>query len=162
MQMSKCHLHKCQTSLGQVQKLVTHPSNIPDWEWSLLKIHRACNYTNYLIKSKGSLRELRSLLSQDILLNLSWTFPCHLLWIIRLRRWDDALILLQLCSLLSLRLKRHSWINIHFHKFSISDGGNCKRWPKGCSFQYTRRNSSSRCILSCQSAFCQYSCQWAE
>ncbi len=27
MQMSKCHLHKCQTSL---HKLVTHPSNIPD------------------------------------------------------------------------------------------------------------------------------------
>ena len=26
----KCHLHKCQTSLGQVHKLVTHPSNICD------------------------------------------------------------------------------------------------------------------------------------
>ncbi len=28
MQMRKCHLHKCQTSLGQVHKLVTHPSKI--------------------------------------------------------------------------------------------------------------------------------------
>ncbi len=26
--MRKCHLHKCQTSLGQVHKLVTHPSKI--------------------------------------------------------------------------------------------------------------------------------------
>ena len=31
MQMSKCNLHKCQTSLGQVHKLVAHPSNIPGW-----------------------------------------------------------------------------------------------------------------------------------
>ena len=31
LQMSKHHLHKCQTSLGWVHKLVTHASNIPDW-----------------------------------------------------------------------------------------------------------------------------------
>ncbi len=31
MQMSKCHLHKCQTSFGQAHSIVTHPSNIPDW-----------------------------------------------------------------------------------------------------------------------------------
>ncbi len=28
MQMSKCHLYKCQTSLAWVHKLVTHPSII--------------------------------------------------------------------------------------------------------------------------------------
>ncbi len=31
IQMSKCHLYKCQTSLAWVHKLVTHPSKIPDW-----------------------------------------------------------------------------------------------------------------------------------
>ncbi len=40
MQMSDCHLHKCQTSLGWVHKLVTHPSNIPDclpWRYNYLQ-----------------------------------------------------------------------------------------------------------------------------
>ena len=35
MQMSKCHLYKCQMSLSHVHKVVTHPtgpSNIPDWK----------------------------------------------------------------------------------------------------------------------------------
>ncbi len=55
MQMSKCHLHKCQTSLGWVHKLVTHPSNIPDC--SVLKLLSLISQSFHIIctRRKSSL-----------------------------------------------------------------------------------------------------------